>query len=151
MLDNVLAKDPSITLYYLPTIESNTQWTQHGTDSDLVQRIGDIDDWKKTLITTLQNVETEITKVCTNYFRFCCLQCPCYHMQLSEHKQLAEKALEAKNIPLAVVLECLSYREQRVSIDLVRDEVETELQKVKINYSCIIIMRGHVIYFFLGA
>ena len=64
-------------------------------------------------------------------FCFWCLQCPCYNLQLSEHKQLAEKALEAKNIPLAVVLECLSFREQRVSIDLVRDEVETELQKVK--------------------
>ncbi len=41
-----------------------------------------------------------------------------------------EKALEAKNVPLEVVLECLSIREHRVSIDLIRDEVETELNKV---------------------
>lgn len=33
-------------------------------------------------------------------------------------------------MPLEVVLECLSTREHRESIDLVRDEVETELQKV---------------------
>lgn len=33
-------------------------------------------------------------------------------------------------MPLEVVLECLSTREHRVSIDLVRDEVETELKKV---------------------
>ncbi len=36
----------------------------------------------------------------------------------------------AKNIPLEVVLECLATREYRVAIDLVRDEVETELHKV---------------------
>ena len=33
-------------------------------------------------------------------------------------------------LPMDVVLECLSLREQRVSIDLVRDEVEAELNKV---------------------
>ena len=32
--------------------------------------------------------------------------------------------------PLDVVMECLSLREQRVSTDLVRDEVEEELHKV---------------------
>jgi len=29
-----------------------------------------------------------------------------------------------------VVLECLALREQRVSVDMVRDEVEAELNKV---------------------
>jgi len=33
-------------------------------------------------------------------------------------------------MPLEVVLKCLSLREQRLSIDLVRDEVEDELHKV---------------------
>ena len=33
-------------------------------------------------------------------------------------------------LPMDVILECLSLREQRVSIDLVRDEVEAELNKV---------------------
>ena len=41
-----------------------------------------------------------------------------------------EKVLESKNTPLEVVLECLSIREHRISIDLVRDEVEAELNKV---------------------
>ena len=50
--------------------------------------------------------------------------------QLTEHKDRAEKALEAKILPLDVVLECLSHREQRASIDLVRDDVEAELHKV---------------------
>ena len=41
-----------------------------------------------------------------------------------------EKSLEAKMVPLEVALECLALREERVSIDLVRDEVEGQLHKV---------------------
>ena len=51
-------------------------------------------------------------------------------------------------MPLEVVLECLSTREHRVSIDLVRDEVETELQKVFIRESSVIetaiVYSGHL-------
>ncbi len=32
---------------------------------------------------------------------------------------------------MSVVLECLSLREQRMSIDLVKDEVDDELHKVE--------------------
>ena len=49
---------------------------------------------------------------------------------MTEHKERTEFALEAKMMPLDVVMECLSLREQRVSTDLVRDEVEEELHKV---------------------
>lgn len=56
--------------------------------------------------------------------------------QLTERKERAERALEAKSLPLDVVLECLALREQRVSIDLVRDEVEAELQKVNLPLNC---------------
>ena len=49
---------------------------------------------------------------------------------MTEHKERTEFALEAKTMPLDVVMECLSLREQRVSTDLVRDEVEEELHKV---------------------
>ena len=52
------------------------------------------------------------------------------YIQLTEHKGRCEEALKAKDLPLEVVLECLSLREQRVSIDLVRDDVEAELHKV---------------------
>lgn len=54
------------------------------------------------------------------------------YTQLSEYKECVERALEAKTLPLDVVLECLSTREQRVSIDQVRDEVEGELHKVSL-------------------
>ena len=56
--------------------------------------------------------------------------CYCVYIQLTEHKGRCEEALKAKDLPLEVVLECLSLREQRVSIDLVRDDVEAELHKV---------------------
>ena len=54
-------------------------------------------------------------------------------MQLSEHKERVEKALEAKTVPLEVAFSCLSLREGRLAIDLVRDEVEKQLNKVNRN------------------
>ena len=67
-----------------------------------------------TLAKTLHNTEEEIVK-------------------LSEHKERVEKALEAKTMPLEVAFSCLSLREGRVAIDLVRDEVEAQLNKVLYN------------------
>lgn len=55
--------------------------------------------------------------------------CTCA-LQLSEHKERTEKALEVKTMPLEVALGCLTLREGRVAIDLVRDEVELKLNKV---------------------
>ena len=89
-----------------------TKWTQHSNDTSLHQRIGDVTDWKSTLQHTLSETESAITK-------------------LSESKRLAECALMAKEMPLHVVLECLVTRENRVAIDLVRDEIEAELNKVR--------------------
>ena len=54
-------------------------------------------------------------------------------LKLAEHKERMEKAFEAKTMPLEVALECLSLREGRVSIDLVRDEVEGLLHKVQLH------------------
>ena len=51
--------------------------------------------------------------------------------QLTLVKSIAEKALEVKGMPLDVVIECLSLREGRVSIDNVRDDVEAELNQVR--------------------
>ncbi|XP_003384329.1 PREDICTED: tektin-2-like [Amphimedon queenslandica] len=87
-----------------------TKWTQHSNDTSLHQRISDVTDWKSSLQHTLSETDSAITK-------------------LSESKRLAEYALMAKEMPLHVVLECLVTRENRVAIDLVRDEVEAELNK----------------------
>jgi len=44
-------------------------------------------------------------------------------------KEAAECALQAKNLPLEVSIECLTLRESRRAIDVVRDPVEEELHK----------------------
>ena len=54
---------------------------------------------------------------------------------LTDCKNRTELAFEVKILPMDVVLECLALREQRVSVDLVRDEVEAELNKVNVNRS----------------
>ncbi|XP_064382197.1 tektin-2-like [Halichondria panicea] len=90
--------------------DNKTRWTQHDTNTKLDGRISEITQWKENLSRTLTDTEKEIEK-------------------LTETKERCEKALEEKALPLDVVLECLSLREQRVSIDLVRDDVEAELHK----------------------
>lgn len=90
--------------------DNKTRWTQHNTNTKLDGRIGDVSDWKETLTRTLTDTENEIEK-------------------MTEHKGRCDEAHKAKDLAIEVVLECLSLREQRVSIDLVRDEVEAELHK----------------------
>jgi tektin-2 len=87
-----------------------TKWTQHNNNTYLHHRINDVSDWKETLQNTLSATESEID-------------------QLSFTKAVTECALAAKEIPMNVTLECLSIRENRISIDLVRDNVEIELKK----------------------
>ncbi len=49
---------------------------------------------------------------------------------LTASKRTAEYALEVKVMPLEIALKCLDTREQRITIDYVRDTVESELHKV---------------------
>lgn len=44
-------------------------------------------------------------------------------------KEAAERALQAKNLSLDVSIECLTLRESRRAIDVVRDAVEEELHR----------------------
>lgn len=44
-------------------------------------------------------------------------------------KEAAERALQAKNLSLDVATECLTLRESRRAIDVVRDPAEEELHK----------------------
>ena len=52
---------------------------------------------------------------------------------LTNCKSRTELAFEVKALPMDVVLDCLALREQRVSVDVVRDEVEAELNKVRVS------------------
>jgi len=71
--------------------------------------------WKDVLERTLADLEREIAA-------------------LSDSKDALEQALAAKNLPTEVNVENLVTREGRRDIDVVEDEVEGQLQKV----------RGHV-------
>lgn len=48
---------------------------------------------------------------------------------LFQMKESAEKNLQAKNLPLDVAIQCLTLRDSRRDIDVVRDPVEEELHK----------------------
>lgn len=91
--------------------ENHTRWTQHDTNTKLDKRIDDINEWKEALQRCLDNTQREIEA-------------------LQDEKMKTERALDAKKLPLDIAVECLMLRENRVGIDLVRDEVEEQIHKV---------------------
>ncbi|NWW23048.1 TEKT1 protein, partial [Falcunculus frontatus] len=91
-------------------IEKTTQKTQSDVNKKIEQRREEIKFWKQELDNKLEQIvhETEVL--------------------LTFRKRL-ERALEGCKEPLAVAQKCLLYRQRRVGIDLVHDEVEQELLK----------------------
>lgn len=60
---------------------------------------------------------------------------------LKEEKNATELHLESLQIPLMVVSQCLSNRDQRVPPELTRDQLGEELRKVGY-YLLLVILRG---------
>ncbi|NXB77539.1 TEKT1 protein, partial [Donacobius atricapilla] len=91
-------------------IEKTTQKTQSDVNKKLEQRREEIKFWKQELDNKLEQIvhETEI---------------------LLTFKKRLERALEGCKEPLVIAQKCLLYRQRRVGIDLVYDEVERELVK----------------------
>ncbi|NXR25633.1 TEKT1 protein, partial [Cinclus mexicanus] len=91
-------------------IEKTTQKTQSDVNKKLEQRREEIKFWKQELDNKLEQIvhETEI---------------------LLTFKNRLERALEGCKEPLLIAQKCLLYRQRRVGIDLVHDEVEQELVK----------------------
>ncbi|NXV08197.1 TEKT1 protein, partial [Cettia cetti] len=91
-------------------IEKTTQKTQSDVNKKLEQRREEIKFWKQELDNKLEQIvhETEI---------------------LLTFKKRLERALEGCKEPLVIAQKCLLYRQRRVGIDLVHDEVEQELVK----------------------
>ena len=83
----------------------------HDNTTRLSNRIDDIETWRETLEKTLADVDEEIRK-------------------LEEDKDLAERALEAKALPLDVASECKTLRDGRREIDVVDDLANSEVIKV---------------------
>ncbi|NXG62637.1 TEKT2 protein, partial [Hemiprocne comata] len=92
--------------------ETNNQakWDEHDNQTRLAERISSVNRWKETLDKCLADIDVEIDA-------------------LAKVKEAAERALQAKNLPLDVSIECLTLRESRRAIDVVRDPVEEELHK----------------------
>ncbi|XP_042649867.1 tektin-2 isoform X2 [Tyto alba] len=89
---------------------NQTKWDEHDNQTRLAERINSVNRWKESLDKCLADIDAEIDA-------------------LAEVKKAAERALQAKNLPLDVSIECLTLRESRRSIDVVRDPVEEELHK----------------------
>ncbi|KAK2106449.1 Tektin-2 [Saguinus oedipus] len=92
--------------------ESNNQtiWDEHDNRTRLAERIDTVNRWKEMLDKCLTDLDAEIDA-------------------LTQMKESAEQNLQAKNLPLDVAIECLTLRESRRDIDVVKDPVEDELHK----------------------
>ncbi|NXL86245.1 TEKT2 protein, partial [Alectura lathami] len=89
---------------------SQTKWDEHDNQTRLAERISSVNRWKETLDKCLADVDEEIDA-------------------LAKVKEAAERALQAKNLSLDVAIECLTLRESRRAVDVVRDPVEEELHR----------------------
>ncbi|NXS59850.1 TEKT2 protein, partial [Brachypteracias leptosomus] len=89
---------------------NQTKWDEHDNQTRLAERISSVSRWKETLDKCLADIDVEIDV-------------------LAKVKEAAERALQAKNLALGVSIECLTLRESRRAIDVVRDPVEEELHR----------------------
>ena len=65
-------------------------------------------------------------------------------------KEACERALEAKNLPLEIALENLNAREGRQEFDVVKDEVEAQLQTEVQLIENIKVLRSLVLILLIG-
>ncbi|XP_040857649.1 tektin-1 [Ochotona curzoniae] len=91
-------------------IEKTTRKSQSDVNKKLEQRLEEVRFWKKELDGKLEQLVYETEDLLT-------------------YKSRLDKALEDFKEPLRITERCLIYREKRVGIDLVQDEVEQELLK----------------------
>ncbi|NXU69494.1 TEKT2 protein, partial [Horornis vulcanius] len=89
---------------------NQAKWDEHNSRTQLKDRITTVDRWRETLARCLTDIDLEIDA-------------------LTKVKEAAENAIQAKNLWLDVAIECLTFRESRRDIDVVRDPVEEELHR----------------------
>ncbi|NWR50078.1 TEKT1 protein, partial [Regulus satrapa] len=107
-------------------IEKTTQKTQSDVNKKLEQRREEIKFWKQELDNKLGQIVHETEMLLT-------------------FKKRLERALEGCKEPLVIAQKCLLYRQRRVGIDLVHDEVEQELVKEAEVLQGIIALLGHTL------
>ncbi|KAM5150498.1 tektin-1 [Callospermophilus lateralis] len=91
-------------------IDKTTRKSQSDANKKIEQRLEEVRFWKKELDDKLEQLVNETD-------------------DLLNYKIRVEKSLESFKEPLFITERCLAYREKRVGIDLVNDEVDQELQK----------------------
>lgn len=95
--------------------DDKTKRTQSDVGKRLGERLGDIQFWKTEVQHETDNMITEINA-------------------LQEAKRVLEKSLAETENPLHISQECLYHREKRQAIDLVHDNPERELIKVRATF-----------------
>ncbi|XP_034505041.1 tektin-2 isoform X2 [Ailuropoda melanoleuca] len=92
--------------------ETNNQtiWDEHDNRTRLAERVATVNRWKEMLDKCLTDLDAEIDA-------------------LTQMKESAEQNLQAKNLALDVAIECLTLRDSRRDIDVVKDAAEKELHK----------------------
>ncbi|TKC44746.1 hypothetical protein EI555_021245 [Monodon monoceros] len=115
--------------------ETNNQtiWDEHDNRTRLAERIDTVNRWKEMLDKCLTDLDAEIDALTQAGSQGrvpgdpACKDLPL--PPLFRMKESAEQNLQAKNLPLDVAIECLTLRESRRDIDVVKDPVEEELHK----------------------
>jgi len=89
--------------------DAKTKWFNYENNVKLNERVRNITEWRDKLDQCLRDINLEISVQ-------------------KDAKEACERALEAKNLPLEIGLENLNVREGRQEFDVVKDEVEAQLQ-----------------------
>ena len=94
-------------------VDVQTSKTRTDVENKLAGRVRDIKFWKEELERKIGENSAETDLLCNA-------------------KAILEETLRATNFPHEVANACLSYREGRIGIDLVHDDVEIQLKKVRL-------------------
>merc|ERR1712226_1325446 len=89
--------------------DAKTKWFNYENNVKLNERVRNITEWRDKLDQCLRDLNLEISVQ-------------------KDAKEACERALEAKNLPLEIALENLNVREARQEFDVVKDDVEAQLQ-----------------------
>ena len=106
-------RDRAETVRMCKAVDVQTVKTRSDVENKLSGRVRDIKFWKEELERKIEENSAETELLCNA-------------------KAIMEETLRSTNFPHEVANACLSYREGRIGIDLVHDDVEIQLKKVRL-------------------
>ncbi|KAL1502329.1 hypothetical protein ABEB36_007485 [Hypothenemus hampei] len=87
-----------------------TEWDTYHNNVRLGDRVTELDRWKELLEACLQRIDKEVRL-------------------LKDEKLETEQEIDSLNVPIEVISECISMRDNRLGAELTYDEGDTELKK----------------------